>query len=59
MVEKFSKYDKKYHIFFVDFGDYADVHRNNIQPISEGLLEVHKFYAIQCSLANVRPSGDP
>ncbi|XP_065910121.1 putative ATP-dependent RNA helicase TDRD12 isoform X2 [Dysidea avara] len=57
VVEKYNKSDKKYHIFFVDFGDYADVHRNNIQPISEGLLEGHKFYAIQCSLANVRPSG--
>lgn len=58
MVESYNKSDKKYHIFFVDFGDSADVHRNNIQLISEGLVEGHKFYAIQCSLANVKPSGD-
>ena len=56
-MQRYNKSDKTYNIFFVDFGDSADVHRSNVQPIADWLVNDHKCYAIQCSLANIKPFG--
>ena len=56
-IQSYNESDKTYNIFFVDFGDYADVHRGNVQPVADRLVNNHKFYAIQCSLANIKPFG--
>ena len=57
MVLSYNKSDKTYHIFFVDFGDSAYVHCSNVQAIADRLISNYKFYAIQCSLANIKPFG--
>lgn len=56
-IRSYNKLDKTYNIFFVDFGDSADVHRGNVQLIADRLVNNHKCYAIQCSLANIKPFG--
>jgi len=56
-VLSYNKSDKTYRIFFVDFGDSANVHCGNVQAIADRLINDYKFYAIQCSLANIKPFG--
>ena len=33
------------------------MHRSSVQPIADRLINDYKFYAIQCSLANIKPFG--
>ena len=33
------------------------MHRSNVQLIADRLINDYKFYAIQCSLANIKPFG--
>ena len=44
-------------VFFVDYGDYDTITLESVWPISERLLRILPFQAIECRLDNLRPAA--
>ncbi|KAI5643642.1 tudor domain-containing protein [Phthorimaea operculella] len=50
--------EDKVKCFFVDYGDWREVNKRNLIPISEKLITQLPFQAIECRLVGVRPPGE-
>ncbi|KAJ2939345.1 hypothetical protein O0L34_g13444 [Tuta absoluta] len=50
--------EDKVKCFFVDQGDWREVTRQNLMPLSEKLVTQLPFQAIECRLIGVRPPGE-